>query len=467
MKNYLIFIFILILIGCEPKEENIRPAEDRINEAKTDLIAKLTEPANGWVLNYQPIPGAGIYYILLDFKEDGTVAVQSDVLGDDGIDFYFDTLSYRIDNRLTLELIFETYGVFHYLFEQRASTFEAEFEFRYVEESGNNLVFISKTDVSTDQTVITLEPAASDAEDLFSREAYANWNSFEKNSPQFLGASPAQHIVLSNQNVSIFWNIDFLERNMHITAAGVGSTIDEVSATNKFTEIDHTTGYQISDGKLQLLSPFSFTLDGSNYTISEIELANYTLSGPPACVSDVENTPVYTGTISGTGPCTINKTLYDYEGSFFEIHMENPYSVNVLFVVDSDGYSLSQSGSINEYFPNATGFAFNYGYMPGVDDPQEPSYAVGLYVEDENGDIQTYLREFEMTTTVGNRVQVNLLDNYYFSDTPSPSAQQNLELITDEIFAEGTVYASGVEAEDLTVFRLYNPCNGYEVYLVQ
>ena len=72
-----------------------------------------------------------------------------------------------------------------------------------------------------------------------------------------------------------------------------------------------------------------------------------------------------------------------------------------------------------------------------------------------------------MTTTVGNRVQVNLLDNYYFSDTPSPSAQQNLELITDEIFAEGTVYASGVEAEDLTVFRLYNPCNGYEVYLVQ
>ena len=55
-------------------------------------------------------------------------------------------------------------------------------------------------------------------------------------------------------------------------------------------------------------------------------------------------------------------------------------------MVDSDGYSLSQSGSINEYFPNATGFAFNYGYTPGVDDPQEPSYAVGLYVEDENGD---------------------------------------------------------------------------------
>lgn len=467
MKKYVVFIVLISIFGCSESDQiNLEPAEVRASKAKADLIAKLTQPANGWALNYQPVPGAGIYFLLLDFREDGTVVIKSDVKSDNR-DFYTDTLTYRIDTRLSLELIFETYGVFHYLFEQRASTFEAEFEFLFVEENGNNLVFASKTDNSTEQTFVTFTPAQPNAEDSFSRDIYENWNTFEENSPQFLGASPAQQIVLTNQNISIFWNIDFLERNLHVDVAGVGSTIQEVSTNNNFTDIDHSTGYLISDGKLILQSPFSFSLNGSNYTINEVELNNFSVTGPTLCPSTVIETPVYAGSIPGIGPCVVNKTLYDYQGSFFVPYENNPYSVNVLYVINANGFSLSQSGSINSYFPNAVGFAFNYGYIPDVDAPQEPSYAVGLYVEDENGDIQTYLREFEMTATEGNKVQVNLLNNYYFSDTPGVNDQQNLGLITDEIFSGGVVYASGVDVSGTEVFRLYNPCNGYEVYLVK
>lgn len=467
MKIKFIVIIICTIIGCsKPEEIKIPSADDRIAQAKSDLLNDLTEPTNGWELNYQPIPGAGIYYILLNFNEDGTVHVQSDVKGNQK-DFYNDDITFRIDNRLSLELILETYGVFHYLFEQEASTFEAEFEFLFVEKSGDNLVFASKSDVTTEQTILIFTPASANAEDKFSTVAQENWQSYEEVSPQFLGASTAQQVVLLNQNISIFWNINFLERNLEVTVAAKGSTIEEISSNNVFVAINHFTGYTILNDKLILLTPFSFSFDGSSYTISEISLTIYSTSGGALCPSSGTGSPQYSGSISDIGPCVVNKTLYDYEGSFFIPYPDNPYSVNVLFVVNADGYSLSNSGSINEHFPTATGFAFNFGYLPQIEDPQEPSYAVGIYFEDDQGLIQHYLREFEMTTTIGNKIMVNLLDSYYFSSTPGANDQQNLESITDEIFAEGIVFASGVEAEDISVFRLFNPCNGYEVYLVQ
>lgn len=467
MRNYLLLILIIIVVSCSKTEEPSLPsADERISQAKSDLFDKLTKPANGWVLNYQPIPGTGNYYILLNFNENGTVNVQSDVQSDNK-DFYNDDIPFRIDTKLSLELILETYTVFHYLFEQQASTFEAEFEFLFVEEDGEQLIFASKTDVTTEQTILTFVPAESNAGDLFSREIQENWLTYKDISPRFLGASPAQQLVLSNDNISLFWNINFLERKLEVTIAAEGSTIDEVHALNNMVEINHSTTYSISNDKFIFQEPFSFSLNGSSYSISEIELSNFDQSGDPMCQASGIGSPVYTGNVAGIGSCLINKTLYDHEGSFFQPLIDNPYTVNVLFVIDSSGYSLSNSGSIGEHFPTATAFAFNYGYIPSADNPQEPSYAVGLYMEDDQGIIQHYLREFEMTTTVGNKVIINLLDSYYFSSAPGLKDQQNLESITDEIFTEGLVYASGVEVDDITVFRLYNPCNSYEVYLVK
>lgn len=465
-KTYLYFLPLLFYSCVSNDETTLEPAEDRISNAKTALVNDLIAPTHGWVLNYQPVPEAGIYYILLDFKDDGTVTIESDV-SSESKDFYIDEIPFRVDARLNLELILETYGVFHYLFEQQASTFEAEFEFLYVEKEGENLIFASKSDLATEQTILTFVPATADASNAFSREAQKNWSSYQASSPQFLGASPAQQVSIPSENISVYWNINFLERKLEVSVAAEGASQNEVNNANNFVIIDHITTYQIANDKLTLSDPFSFLINGKNYTVGEIELGNYNQSGEPVCHVSTEGSPLYEGVIPGIGTCIIYKTLYDYEGSFFVPNPDSPYSVNVLFVIDGNGFSLSQSGSINEHFPKAVGFAFNYGYLPNPEDPQEPPYAVGLYVEDSDGNIQSYLREFEMTTTNGNSIDINLLDNYYFSVTPKPNDQANLEAITNEIFAEGRLYASGVDTNGNTVFRLYNPCNQYEVYLVK
>ena len=77
------------------------------------------------------------------------------------------------------------------------------------------------------------------------------------------------------------------------------------------------------------------------------------------------------------------------------------------------------------------------------------------------------LREFDPVTTVGNMVQVNLNNNYYFSGTEGPDDQANLEEITNLLFEGSDMYASDYPVEGLNVFKLFNPCNQHEIFLVQ
>jgi|GEM_PF-6785326 len=50
---------------------------------------------------------------------------------------------------------------------------------------------------------------------------------------------------------------------------------------------------------------------------------------------------------------------------------------------------------------------------------------------------------------------------------PDANDEQNLTNITDEIFEGGTLYVYELPQDELKVFRLYNPCNQYEMFLVQ
>jgi hypothetical protein len=130
-------------------------------------------------------------------------------------------------------------------------------------------------------------------------------------------------------------------------------------------------------------------------------------------------------------------------------------------VFNAAGESLLENGSIGQKFPTASGFIFLYG-VPLID-PLIPIYSVGIIAED--GEI--YVREFEPTSTAINLVKITLLDKYYYSATPPAGAEQNLKDITNEIFAGGEIYAFDLPVNGVTVFRLYNPCNKYEFFLVQ
>lgn len=458
---YFLFFTSLVLASCSVNNTDLPPVEERVKEAVDGLRFELLAPSNGWRLEYQPTEEAGTFLMLLNFDADGNVRIQSDVADNAG-EFYDQTITYRIDNAQGLELILETFAVFHHLFELESATFGGEFEFLYKRKDGVNLIFESISDGANPTQLVFIPAGANDANE-FSRELAANLEQFRISNPQILISSatkilPTQQLILNDRNISIFWNIDFSKRNLTVEFAGVGTTRDQVIAGNKVT-LNQFSKYTFSNGKIVLDNPLSFGLNGQQQNISEITLTDFDFTGPDYCASGSNNTtPRYTGQDPSLGAVTLINTYLSNRGSEFT---PTVYTVNALFIFDDQGNSLLEEGSISQKFPNASGFVLFYG-VP-LNDPLIPIYSVGLIMDD--GEI--YVRAYQPTTTKVNLVQISLLDQYYYSATPPTGTEQDLKDITDEIFAGGEFYAFDEPIEGLKLFRLFNPCNKYEFFLVQ
>lgn len=453
--NHILVLLILLLIGCTGDEAPKLPSvEERVSEAIANLRNDLMAPSLGWRLEYRPTADAGVFFMLLEFSED-EVTIQSDVPADDGI-YIEQTIPYRIDNALGLELILETFGVFHFLFEQDQASFGAEFEFIFKQKDGENLIFESKTDLFN-PTQLLFEPAASNDANSFSRELATNLNAFTGVSPQaLLPEAPKQQVILEDLGISVFWSLDVQKRNIRAQLAGEGITVDDV-LTNGGIFLNHATGYALQDGRLILLEPLIFVLNGQQITINSLVLDAFDMSGPSLCSTGTVNGPRYSGTTPGLGDVTLLSSLLSSDGSGFQ---PNVYTVNVDFIFDGEGKSLAQEGVIADRFPQATGFVFLYGVQ--LVDPEIPIWSAGLILDDGN----IYVREFQPTATEVNRIKINFTNNYYHSGTPAAGDQAGLQEITNQIFEGGEVYAFEFPATGISVFRLFNPCNQHEVFLV-
>ncbi len=462
--DIILFLTFSYLVSCKNGEtENLPSVEDRVNEAVTNLKSELTAPEFGWKIEYQPTSESGIFFMLAEFKQNGTVSISSDV-ADNGGEFYNQTISWRIDNGLGLELILETYGVFHYLFEKDAATFGAEFEFVYQGKQGENLVFRSASDVGSIPSVLFFEPASSGDDALFARDIAENLNAFATISPQALESPvPKQQIVFEDENVSLLWSLDPAKRMISAIMAGAGTDFYQPSFNGVL--LNHTTGYKLQDGKLILLDPIEFSLgSSSSYSIDEIAFTNFANTGQGFCALSPGNSPVYQGQIAGIGAVSMEASLFDPEGMDFQPVSDNPYSVNSVFIFDEAGTSLSDDGQlIAEKFPEAVAFLFYYGFQSD----SLPSYAAGFVLDHGDGTSDFYLREFQPVTTVGNRISVQLTNNFYHTGTPGPDDEANLTEITDLLFEGNNMYASDFPVEGLTVYKLFNPCNRYEIFLVR
>ncbi|MEM9675256.1 MAG: DUF4302 domain-containing protein, partial [Bacteroidota bacterium] len=150
-----VVLLVGVLLACREDEPIFsKSADERAQEAITDLNSRLVAPSEGWLLRYRPENESGTYNVLLNFQEDGEVNIQTDFGVNDG-EFYDQTITYRVDNSLGLELILENYSFFSFLFEQEDATFLAEYEFDYVNETPDgDLVFRSKTDPSSPTNLV-------------------------------------------------------------------------------------------------------------------------------------------------------------------------------------------------------------------------------------------------------------------------------------------------------------------------
>jgi len=466
MLRYIVIIgaFPFLLWSCTNEEENnLPPVEERVNAAINSLKEDLLAPEFGWKVEYKPTNESGAFYMILDFMEDGQVNIQSDLAAEDG-EYFDDTIPYRIDNALGLELIFETFGVFHFLFEQDQASFGAEFEFVLHKKDGNDLIFRSASDLSSLSTM-TLTPASSGDASAFSRDIATNLDAFATVAPQvFETPSPIQQLVFNDLGISLFWSLNPAKRTVNASLAGVGTTYQEVFTNDNLRGIGQTTGYILKDGSLNLLSPIAFNLNGSNIAISSIAFDVFENNGPNLCPGEPENGPKYDGSVSGLGSVTMISSLFDFEGQGFQPQANSAYSVNIPFVIDDNGQSLSETGSIAEKFPNAVAFVFFYGF----EDDEIPPYSLGFILENEDESTDLFLQEFEPAETFGNQLSLNFKDAFYHSETATSQQELDLASINSEVFEGELVYVSDLPIQEgLTIYKLFNPCNQYEVLLVQ
>lgn len=461
--RYLSMLGWLVILGCTGDDgAKLDSADTRREEAISDLKEKLMAPEHGWVLHYQPVPDAGAYYILLDFDED-EVRIQSDVSADGGT-LLDQTIPYRVDVQLAVQLTFETYAVFHYLFEQDQSTFGAEFEFFYLDEQDGSLLLYSKSDAVGETTVITLEPAAANAADALSREASGNMEAYELYNQPF-GTQTLQQLYLTGEDVSLYWEIDLVKRIISVDGAALGVESRTITSAS-WVAIDQTVAYTFANEGLVLSEPITFTLGGKNYNIDQIKLENYSESGDLYCASDMRAAPVYSASIPDVGAVELRHTLFNSGGLTFEPEPDSPYSINAFYAGDSTGLSLTgEDLTIGQLYPEANWILFDYGL-----DSAEIDYAFGIIFEDENGVEQTHYRGYETATVAGNYIHVILNEEFHYSNPTEVDAtdEQNLRTLTDELFGGGEVYISlWPIQEGLVIYRLFNPCNGYEFALVK
>ena len=152
-KAILTLFFAVLLYSCE-KEENpnkIPEGLPRFNELKATYKSILTSTEQGWKASYRPSGNAGTFNILMKFKDNGTVTILSDM------NKYTTTTQnvyYDVKGATYPELVFETFCVWHQLYEIA----DGDFQFRILS-INENTVELSKVYSSNKVPEITFTRA--------------------------------------------------------------------------------------------------------------------------------------------------------------------------------------------------------------------------------------------------------------------------------------------------------------------
>jgi hypothetical protein len=170
MKNFkfiILTICIAAFISCE-KDNGVdyiheKSPEARITE-KIEAYSKiLTKPAEGWIGYYSPNKFYGAFTLLANFDENGSVLLNSDFnAGGDSNG----SVSYRLDKTDNIELVFESHGLLHEIFELENNGVNGDFSFNVISVTDEEIVLEGKLDPIDDITRLILKPAKKSDWDL-------------------------------------------------------------------------------------------------------------------------------------------------------------------------------------------------------------------------------------------------------------------------------------------------------------
>lgn len=425
------------LLACQDDEPLFdKSADERAREAIAELKSKLTTPAEGWLLRYRPENESGVYNVLLDFEETDEVTIRTDFGVNDG-EFYEQTITYRIDNSLGLELIFENYSFFSFLFEQEQASFLAEFEFNYVNETPDGaLVFSSKSDPSSPTRLVFL-PATGNEINLLGTEVAGDLNTLTENSLAYFASS--YRLRFTNRDLSFYLTLDNFRRTLNINFVSADG-----SATGQ--SVDFSTPYTIQGEEVILDEPFTGNYFGQEITIPAIRFGTLSETTLMACGQPVTANQ-YTASVGGA-PAVLENSLFDPNGANVFDQSEFFYSLNQN-IFNDDG---SLGAQIDADVPGSLAMLLYYDQRA-----TDPFYALGFFIVNESGSITRALREFTPSLE-GNRMQV-AFDSAYtvLEDTTGTFDEAKIDRYLN-LFSEGEgayIYKLADET-----YEFYNPCNG-------
>lgn len=438
MKRIILaFSLVGLLIACQ-NDDNVfdASADERAAEAIANLKSQLTAPAEGWLLRYKPENESGSYYVLLNFDEENNVRIRTDFGVNDG-EFYDQTITYRIDNSLGLELIFENYSFFSFLFEQQGATFLAEYEFNYVNETPDGaLVFRSKTDPSSPTTLV-FEPATGNEEaNLLGKELSNNLNTLSENG--LARFATTYGLSYTNRDIVIYLSFESFLRTINFTFISP-------DGSEEGQELEFATSYTVENDKIILDEAFSGNYFGQEVSIPSISFGELSEASLTVCDETV-TVNEYTASIN-SAPALLENLIFDPNGANLFEKAEFFFSVNQN-IFDENGSLGSQ---IEEDVEGSLAMILYYD-----ETPSDPFYALGFFIVNESGTVTRALREFTPSLE-GNQLQLEYADDFtVLQDTTGTFNEANVDKYLNW-FNEGEglrIY----KVED-NVYEFYNTCN--------
>lgn len=452
------FAFCRCSFNDEPKLPSV---ENRISDTKEELKNSLISTEHGWKVNYQPTSLTGEFFILLDFNDDGTVRIQSDIVANDG-EFRDQIIPYRIDSSQGIELILETYGVFHYLFELQQASFGAEFEFLFLKYEGDLILFESKTDLGDDVTELVLEPATTADQLLISTTSISLLEKgiFHSQNLGGIGSYGNYNIYLSSNDHTISVSLDLNKRIIYVLGIAKGMNQDDISSNNLSQSIDQTSTFTFSNSKIILSNIIEFSFDGIDYGLDQLSLDNPVRGIDSFCDMQQDSITVFSGESISLGGFQMTSSLFQIKNNFTTLERSD-YSVNAPFLFDENDNSIIDQILIN--LPEAAAFQW-YHQLPVAED--STINALGFATVDESNNVEFYLKTFEFSQTE-NYLEISFNEENLITNEDVTTEQiDDFNQLIDLIFSGNKVYVTEIPTID-NLYIFYNPCNKYKGLILQ
>lgn len=437
MKKIAYSFLFLVMLGCGNDDIRLfdKSADERSVEAINNLKNLLMAPGEGWKLKYTPDDGSGSFYVFLKFEDGKKVNIRTDFGAENG-NFFNQTINYRVANAQTMQLIFENYSFFSFLYELDESTFPAEFEFIFVNETPQgDIVFVSKSDIGSPTILVFQEATAGEADEVLGTEVSENLNTM---ADDLASITSVMKLTYEDKDVILFLSLDELKRTIRVTRAVRKSNTANTVALN------FNSPYVIQGDSIVLNTRLTGTYFGAPVSLKGIKFNALTESQLNVCASPI-TLHAYEGVTSANDNVVLESTLADVRGGSF---VSSDFYYSPLGYIKENGEYVYQ-----EIFNNIEGaLAMQLYYANDF-------YGIGFIIGNADGTTSFALRQFTPVLT-GNKIKFNFAPTVSLFGAPTPANINNVNIYLDALTAGDETY---IFEQDSGVYEFFNPCTGFSI----